>query len=81
MVERRRRRIPQENRERPVRAFEEPDQDYLVVAGTLGVNCSTARGIVARFIRENRVDERPRGGRNNINKVNERDETVPRRNS
>ena len=28
------------------------------------------RGIVTRFIRENRVDERPRGGRNNI-KVNE----------
>ena len=52
-----------------VRAFEEPEQDYLVVADTLSVNRSTARGIVARFIRENRVDERPRGGRNNV-KVN-----------
>ena len=66
----RRRRIAQEDRERIVRAFEEPEQDYLVVADTLGVNRSTARGIVARFIRENRVDERPRGGRNNV-KVNE----------
>ena len=66
----RRRRIAQEDRERIVRAFEEPEQDYLVVADTLGVNRSTARGIVARFIRENRVDERPRGGRNNV-KVND----------
>ena len=66
----RRCRIAQEDRERIVRAFEEPEQDYLVVADTLGVNRSTARGIVARFIRENRVDERPRGGRNNV-KVNE----------
>ena len=66
----RRRRIAQEDRERIVRAFEEPEQDYLVVADTLGVHRATARGIVARFIRENRVDERPRGGRNNV-KVNE----------
>ena len=70
MAERRRRRIPQGDRERLVRAFEEPDQDCLVVADTLGVNRSTTRGIVTRFIRENRVDKRPRGGRNNI-KVNE----------
>ena len=62
----RRRRIAQEDRERIVRAFEEPEQDYLVVADTLGVNRSTARGIVARFLRENIVDERPRGGRNNV---------------
>ena len=65
----RRRRIAKEDRERIVRAFEEPEQDYLVVADTLGVNRSTARGIVARFMQENRVDERPRGGRNNV-KVN-----------
>ena len=43
-------RIAQEDRERIVRAFEEPEQDYLVVADTLGVNRSTARGIVAHFI-------------------------------
>ena len=50
MAERRRRRIAQEDRERLVRAFEEPDQDYLVVSDdTLGVNRSTARGTVTRF--------------------------------
>ena len=70
MAGRKRRRITHEDRERLLRVFEEPDQDYLVVANTLGVNRSTARGIVARFIRKNRVDERPRRGRNNV-KFNE----------
>ena len=51
MAERRKRRIAQEDRERLVRAFEEPDQeDYLVVADdTLDVNRSTARSTVTRF--------------------------------
>ena len=40
-----------------MRAFEKLDQDYLVVADTLGVNRSTTRGIVARFIQENGVDK------------------------
>ena len=71
MAERcRRQRISQEDTERLVRAFEELDQDYLTVADTLGVNRSTARGIIARYIRENRTTERPRGGRNNV-KVND----------
>ena len=70
MAERRRRRIARKDRERLVRAFEEPDQDYLLVADTLGVNRSTARGIVTRFVRESRVHKRQRGGRHNI-KVNE----------
>ena len=35
-------------------------------ADTLGVNRSTARSIVARYIREGRIEERPRGGRNNV---------------
>ena len=70
MAERRRCRIVQEYRERLVRAFEEPDQDYLVVADKFDVNHSTARGIVTRFIRESRVHERQLGGRHNI-KVNE----------
>ena len=70
MAERRRRRIAQEDRERLVRAFEEPNQDYLLVADTLGVNRSTARGTVTRFVRESRVRKRQRGGRHNI-KVNE----------
>ena len=55
MTERRRRqRITQEDKERLVRAFEELDQDYLTVADTLVVNRSTARGIIARYMRENR---------------------------
>ena len=36
------------------------------MADTLGVNRSAARGIVARYIREGRIRERPRGGRNNV---------------
>ena len=62
----RRNRISQEHRQRIVQAFENEDEDYLLVADTLGVNRSTARGIVARFIREGRIHELPRGGRNNI---------------
>ena len=54
MAERRRRqKISQEDKERLIRSFEEPDQDYLTVADTLGVKRSTARGIIARYIREN----------------------------
>ena len=62
----RRNRIPLEHRERIVRAFEDEEEDYLLVADMLGVNRSTARGIVARYIREGRIQERPRGGRNNV---------------
>ena len=61
-----RNRIPSEVRERLVRSYEDPTEDYLMFADTLGVNCSTARGILTRYIRENRVQERPRGGRNNV---------------
>ncbi|XP_048582057.1 uncharacterized protein LOC116617834 [Nematostella vectensis] len=60
-----RNRIPFEHRERIIRSFEDEEEDYLLVADTLGVNPSTARGIVARYIREGRIEERPRGGRNN----------------
>ena len=62
----RRNRIPLEHRERIVRAFDYEEEDYLLVANTLGVNRSTARGIMARYIREGRIWERPRGGRNNV---------------
>ena len=62
----RRNRIPLEHRERIIRAFDDEEEDYLLVADTLGVNRSTARGIVARYIREGRIRERPRGGRNNV---------------
>ena len=63
----RRNRIPNEHREsRIVRAFEDPHEDYLLVADMLGVNRSTARGIEATYVREGRPHERPRGGRNNV---------------
>ena len=61
-----RNRIPIEHRERIVRAFEDEAEDYLIVADTLGVNRSMAKGIVAQYIREGRIRERPRGGRNNV---------------
>ena len=62
----RRNRIALEQRERLVRAFEDPHEDYLLVADALGVHRSTARSIVARYLREGRVAERPRGGRHNV---------------
>ena len=67
----RRNRIPNEVRRRIVRAFEDPTEDYLSVADTLGVNRSTARSIVATYLRAGRVNERPRGGRNNVRVDNE----------
>ena len=67
----RRNRIPNEVRRRIVRALENPTEDYLSVADTLGVNRSTARSIVATCLREGRVNERPRGGRNNVRVDNE----------
>ena len=48
----RRNRISQEHRQRIAQAFEEENEDYLLVADTLGVDRTTAREIVARFIRE-----------------------------
>ena len=45
-----------------VRAFEDVHEDYLAIAETIGVNRSTARGIVSRYVREGRIAERPRGG-------------------
>ena len=61
-----RNRIPNEVRERLVRSYEDPTEDYLMVADTLGVNRCTARDILTRYIREGKVQERPRGGRNNL---------------
>ena len=52
-------------------SFEEPDQDCLTVSDRLGVNCLTARGIIARCIRDNRMTARPRGGRYNVKVKNE----------
>ena len=66
----RRNRIPFEHRERLVRAFEDVNEDYLIVADTLGINRSTARS-VSRYIREGRIAERPRGGPNHVRVDNE----------
>ena len=46
-------------------------EDYILVADTLGVNRSTEGSIVARYIRERRIAERPRGRRNNVRVDNE----------
>ena len=51
--------------------FEDPTEDYLSVADTLGVNRSAARSFVATYLREGRVNERPCGGRNNVRVDNE----------
>ena len=60
----RRQRVSLENRECLIRAFNDPAQDYLSVADTIGVNRSTARGIVRRHLQEGQIAERPRGGPN-----------------
>ena len=62
----RRKRILFEQRQRIVRAYENDGEDYFIVSDTLGVNRSTARSIVARYLRDRRIRERPRGGANNV---------------
>ena len=52
----RRDRMTQEQRQRIVQAYENEDEDYLLVAGISGVNRSTARGIVARSIMQRRTN-------------------------
>ena len=61
-----RNRILLEQRQRIIQAFEDVNEDYLTVAATIGVNRSTARSIVARYLREGRIAERPRGGANHV---------------
>ena len=61
-----RNRILLEQRQRIIQAFEDVNEDYLTVAATIGVNRSTARSIVARYLREGRIAERSRGGANHI---------------
>ena len=62
----RRNRIRLKHLQRLVRAFENPHEDFLTVADALGINRSTARNIEARYVREGRVEEIPRGGSNNV---------------
>jgi len=47
-------RILLEQRQGIIQAFEDVSEDYLTVAPTIGVNRSTARSIVARYLREGR---------------------------
>ena len=61
-----RNRILLEQRQRIIQAFEDVSEDYLTVAATIGVNRSTARSIVALYLREGRIAERPRGGANHV---------------
>jgi len=61
-----RNRISLEQHKRIVCAFEDVHEDCLAIAETIGVNRSTARGIVLRYIREGRIAERPRGGVNHV---------------
>ena len=61
-----RNRILLEQRQRIIQAFEDVSEDYLTVAATIGVNRSTARSIVARYLREGRMAERPRGRVNHV---------------
>ena len=61
-----RNRILLEQRQSIFQGFEDVSEDYLTVAATIGVNRSTARSIVARYLREGRIAERPRGGANHV---------------
>ena len=49
-----------------MKGFEDKVEDYLAVADTFGVNRSTVKGFMARYIKEGRIEEIPRGGRNNV---------------
>ena len=42
------------------RAFEDVNEDYLIVPDTVGINRSTARINVLRYVREGRIAERPK---------------------
>ena len=52
--------------QRIIQAFRDVNEDYLTVAATIGVNRSTAKSIVARYLREGRIAEKPRGGANHV---------------
>ena len=51
-----RNRILLEQRERIIRAFENVQEGYLMVADTIGVNKSTARSTVTRYVRDNEME-------------------------
>ena len=51
-----RQRISEETCQCLVRAFNDPEQDYLAVADTLGIHPSMARGIIKRYLDEHRIE-------------------------
>ena len=61
-----RNRILLEQRQRIIQAFKVVNEDYLTVAATIGVNRSTAKSIIARYLQEGRIVESPRGGANRV---------------
>ena len=61
-----RNRILLEQHQRIIQAFEDVNEDYLMVAATIGVNCSIARSIIALYLWEGRITERPQGGTNHV---------------
>ena len=61
-----RNRILLEQRQKIIQACEDVSEDYLTIAATIGVNQSTARSIVAQYLREGRIAERPQGGANHV---------------
>ena len=61
-----RNRILLEQHQRIIQAFEDVNEDYLMVAATIGVNRSTARSIIAQYLWEGRITERPQGGTNHV---------------
>ena len=61
-----RNRILLEQHQRIIQAFEDVNEDYLMVAATIRVNRSMARSIIARYLWEGRITERPQGGTNHV---------------
>ena len=61
-----RNRILLEKRQRIIQAFKDVYEDYLTDAATIGVNRSTARSFVARYLGDGRIAERRRGGANHV---------------
>ena len=66
MAATRRNRVSDKNWGEIVRAYEVATEDYLHVANALGMNRSMTRSIIALYIREGRMNQRTRAGRNHL---------------
>ena len=65
IAQRQRKIISQKDKERLVRTFEERDQDCLALVDMLAINRSAA-SVIAPYLRKQRIEEKPRGGRRNV---------------